>query len=405
MHRHHLAAGLTWLLCALAAPAWAQDLPKWLVEAQAREARLPAAVALVSEDGWLRTQVPGRVDGKVVRQDQSYPFSIVVDDNLTVYCEVVQGSRDLAQLLVEGAEAGLGQYEKNGATIEARFVERTDAGAVGPHAFMALQWIYRVKQKGEQRVGALHQFAAHVHGGVLNCAHDQLGYTKTFQTLTRTLVSELRTDAASPSFREITMMSVDGAPVGVATTSMSVDADGDTKVVHAGSVLIQVTPGRLVSEDTYEVQWVRPDGSLINAVQVKASNGQLSQDMALKRTDGAWRASGSIEGKAVDVALTDEPASFIAQARARQQLMARSDAVGASTSSMTWSALDPVRLIPSRATVLSAQGADAFAVREELGEVKMDVVLDRQAGTLVSASMPIGPRTMGFQRIYRDGRF
>jgi hypothetical protein len=408
MIRTRQTVGSALLLCALSSPVAAQELPKWLVEAQSREARLPAPVALTSEDGWLRTQVPGKVAGRPVLKDQSYSFTIAVDDTLTVHCEVGTEARDLAGLLVASAEAGFAQVGKGLGEIEARIVEHTDAGAVGAHPYLGLQWLYRVKQQGQQRVGALHQFAANIGDAVLNCAHDQLGYARTFQTLTRMVASQLRTGSAeppSPAFREVSVVHIDGAPVGVGTTTLSVDADGDTKVVNSGAMLIQVTPGQLTSEDSSEVQWVRPDGSLINAVHIKASKGEFSQNMSLKRTDGVWRAGGTIEGKAVDVALSAEPTSFIAQARARRTLMARPDAVGASTASMTWSALDPVRLLNSRATVLAADGPDAFRVREELGEITMDVVLDRQTGTMLSARMPIGPRTLSFQRVYRQGSF
>ncbi|MBQ0932819.1 hypothetical protein [Ideonella alba] len=407
MIRIDRAAGLA-LLCALALPAPAQGLPAWLVEAQAREARLPAPVPLSSEDGWLRTQVQGRVDRKPVLQDEGYAFSIVVDDTLTVHCEVARESRDLARLLVVSSEAGFAQVAKSMGSVEARVIERTAAGAVGPHAFLGLQWIYRVTQKGEQRVGALHQFAANVGDAALLCAHDQVGYAKTFETLTRTLTSALRTGDAeppAPRFREIVTFSVDGAPVGVTTTSLSVDADGDTQLVSRGSTILQITPGRLVSEDSVAVEWVRPDGSLINAAQFKAANGELSHNLTLKRADGVWRASGSLDGKSIDLALSGEPASQVAQALARRQLMARADAVGASTEAMNWSGVDPTRLIKARATVLAAQGADAFSVREELGEIAMEMVLDRRTGTLLSGRMPIGPRTMSFQRIYTEGSF
>lgn len=408
MHSTIVSTALALLLAAPAGLATAQELPKWLIEAQAREAKLPPLVPLVSEDGWLRTQVHGRVDHKVVLQDDSYAFSITVDPTLTVHCEVGRGERDLANLLVQASAAGFKTLAESGSTVEARAVERTDAGAIEGHAYMGLQWIYRLKQQGEQRVGALHQFAAVVGNAMLNCAHEQVGYTRTFRALTRALVSHLRTareQAPAPVFREISVVSVDGAPVGVGVTSLSLDADGDTKVVNSASMVIQAAPGQLISQDSFDIQWVRPDGSLINAVQVKSSDGKLSEDMALKRVDGVWRASGTLEGKAIDVAITAEPSSFVAQARARRQLMAQANPVGTSTESTSWSSLDLTRLLNSRATVLAPSGTEAFVVREELGEVAMEVVLDRQTGTMASGRMSLGPRTMGFERIYRQGGF
>ena len=54
------------LLFTLAAPAGAQETPQWLKEARARESTLAEPKAVVSEDGWLRTKVPGEVKQRPV---------------------------------------------------------------------------------------------------------------------------------------------------------------------------------------------------------------------------------------------------------------------------------------------------------------------------------------------------
>ncbi len=401
------AAALLW--AAALAPLQAQDLPKWLTDAQAREAPLAAPAAVASEDGWLQARVPGGVRHKVVLESGGYSLSVVVGDALTVSCEVLRGSRDLAALLAETAEITFGQLRKANGEIEARTVEMVDAGAVDGRPYLALRWLYRARREGDVRVGGLKQFAADFGDAVVYCANDELGYVKTFDSIARTLVGGLRIEGQPVDrghFGEVSVVSIDGQPVGVARTTLKRDADGDTQVVNKGAILVQTTPGQLMWQDTVEVQWVRPDGSLINALQVKAEQGKLSEDVRLRRgDDGRWRAAGTLAGKPVDFDLGGAPNSFVTLALARRQLMARAEPVGAVSEGTTWSSLDLSRLLPTRATVLAAAGADAYAVREEMGGMVIEAVLDRSTGTMASARLPIGARTMLLQRVHRHGSF
>lgn len=396
------------LLSALVAPARAQETPKWLTDAKARESRLAEPVGVTSEDGWLQAKIPGAVKHKVTFEDGGYSLSITLGGDTTVSCEVMRGSRDLAAFLSQSADIAFEQIQKVNGTVEARALEASDAGAVGPHPFLFLQWLYRADHAGEKRVGALKQYIAALDSAVVYCLHDDLGYAKTFESVAQALTADLRTGgepAPQAHFREVSVVSVDGMRVGLAATRMTKDAEGDTKVVNMTALLLQAAPGKLVSMDASDVQWVRPDGSLINAVQARSSNGKLSEDMSLKRDDDLWRASGTINGKQIDVELAATPSSYVMLARARRQLMAQANPAGASADGLAWSALDLTRLLPSRATVLAPVSADRFSVREELGGVAMEAVLDKQTGTMVSAKMPLGPRTMNVERVYRHGDF
>jgi hypothetical protein len=390
------------LLCVMVGATQAQDLPKWLTDAKAREARLAEPIDVASADGWLRTKVHGALKQEIVENDETYEINIAVEEDVIVSCVVLRGSRDLAALLARTAKATFEEIQKNNGAVEARVVEASDAGAVGPNPYMSLQWLYRVDLKGEKQVGALKQYAAALDDAVVFCAHDDLGYSRTFEAVTRTLTTHLRTRGAA-----VSAVSLDGTRVGVATTTMTKDADGDTKVVNASALLLQTAPGQLVAQDVSDVQWVRPDGTLINAVQVKSSNGAMSEDMALKQQDGEhrWQVSGTISGKQIDVELQGAPSSYVAQAKARRALMAQASPVGASTDALTWTSLDLTRLLSARSTVLAPVGTDHYAVREEVGGVAIEAVLDKQTGTMVSAKMPLGPRTMNFERLYRHGDF
>ncbi|MFN7609830.1 MAG: hypothetical protein ACK5QX_02675, partial [bacterium] len=238
--------------------------------------------------------MPGEVQHQVERQSDAYSLMIRLGKELTVSCQVMQEPRDLAALLAETAEISFGELRKTNGEIEARAVQSSDAGAVGKHPFLALRWLYRARVKGEARVGGLQQFAADLGNATVYCANDELGYSRTFDAVARALSTGVRLDGkpVEPGyFGEITVISIDGQRVGVASTSFTRDADGDTQVSNKSALLLQRTPGQLIYQDVVDIQWVRPDGSLINAVQVKAEQGRLTENLRLNPDqEGRWKA-------------------------------------------------------------------------------------------------------------------
>ncbi|TDM06057.1 MAG: hypothetical protein C4K60_15460 [Ideonella sp. MAG2] len=249
---------------------------------------------------------------------------------------------------------------------------------------------------------------AAVDQAVVYCAHADLGFVKTFDTVSKALTRHLTIQGEpvpKAHFREVSVMSLDGMRVGVGTTTMTKDADGDTKVVTVSAMVIQSAPGKLITKDSYRVEWVRPDGSLINALESAASNGELSEDVALKRTDGRWMVSGSLEGKEIEAELPSAPRSFVEMARDRRQLMAQPNPEGAKTEAMAWMSPDLTRLVPIRATLLKPVGTTGFGSREELSGIVMEAVLDKSTGTLISAKIPIAARQLAVDRVFLQGEF
>jgi hypothetical protein len=396
------------LLCSLAAPTTAQELPKWLVEAKAREAKLGDLTEVSSTDGWLKTKVPGSVASKVTLDDEAYQIGIQLDGSVQVSCEVLKGTKDIARLMSRTSEITFEALQKLHGTIEFKAIEAADAGALEGIPFMTQQWIYRANLNGEKKVGGLKQFVASLDQAVVYCAHDELGFAKTFDTVSKALTRHLTIQGEQvpkTHFRDVSVMSLDDTRVGVATTTMAKDADGDTKVVTVSAMVIQTAPGKLVTQDKYRVEWVRPDGSLINALESKASNGELSAEVALKRTDGRWKVSGSLAGKEIEAELPSAPRSFLEMARDRRQLMAQANPEGAKTEAMAWMSPDFTRLVSVRATLLKPVGSTGFGSREELSGLVMEAVLDKSTGTLISAKMPIAARQLSVDRVFLQGEF
>ena len=125
------------LLCAAALAAQAEDVPQWLVEAKARESRLAQPTDVASEDGLLRAQVPSTLKKKVVLEDGSYSVAIGLEAGIEISCEVFPGSHDLAAILAKTSETSFVEIQKVNGTVEARALESSGAGAVGPYPYLS----------------------------------------------------------------------------------------------------------------------------------------------------------------------------------------------------------------------------------------------------------------------------
>jgi hypothetical protein len=383
--------------------------PKWLQEARAREGVLGEVTAIVSEDKWFRAKIPGKVTDKIEFTEGSYTVNVSVG-SATIACEVLREDADAALLIRNAAEISFEQLGKANGKIEAREVEKAFVGAAGSNAYLATQWVYRVENKGEKLLGGLKQFVSVTDAGVVYCAHDELGYTQSFLAVARALAESIENEqskAKTPYYREISTVHFDGVPAGVTKFSLTRDADGDTQAMVIGSMLLQVSPGKLTTQDSAEVQWIRPDGTLINASQSKVEDGTLTENATLKLdATNKWRAEGDLRGKKFSATIDGSaPNTILQQAYARRELLGQEKAVGAEVAGSIWTSGDLTRFVPIKATVLKALDAERFSVREEMGPVAIDAVIEKSSGMMTNGSIAMGPRTMTIERVYKQGSF
>ena len=392
------------------APAASAKEPRWLKDARAREARQLEKASVRSTDGYFTATIPGKVLNEVTENDGTYLISLNIGSEVPMTCEIFVESFGLAEMLHTASELTFKDIEQNVGKIEARLVERTDAGVIAASPFLAADWVYRVNDGKTVMVGGLKQIAAVKDGHDLYCAHVDLGYSKTFQDVTRSFVESVRfaETLSNPYFVEISTASLGEARVGVMVVTMERDAEGDSKVVASTSLALRVTPDTLRTHDSVHVQWVRPDGSLINASHVNGLNGEVEAALALTPDEeGEWRVKGEFKGKTIDQALTPNraPASWIEISHARRKLFERENVVGTQLTAEQWTDLDLTRLLESRTTVLKVLDGERLSVQESLGGVTVEHVLDKSTGTPVRTVMPVGPVSIELERVYIQGSF
>jgi len=397
---------------AALSPAVDAQEPAWLAEARARESGTMKARTIESGDDGFRATVPARLSGKVEVADDSYSMTLDIGSESPVQCEVIRGGFDPANLLRAAADITFAEVEPIHGKIEKKAVERIDAGVVGHSPLLEIDWIYRANDGSGPRLGAIKQAAAQKGGHGIYCAHIELGYSQTFRNVVRSLVESLQMPDAEGHgeayFFELETMRTNDMNVGVSMIRLVRDEDGDTKATTLSSMLLPAGEGTVQAQDSYTTEWLRPDGSLINAAHVEIRNGEIESNLRLtEQDDGQWWVEGEHMGKALEQSIAADvaPASLVQQAWQRRELLDAEDPVGRQLTGKVWLSADPTRFSDWHARVTGAVGAGEYSAQETVAGLVFDTVLETSTGLPVRFSMPLGPMTLTAQRAAVHGHF
>jgi hypothetical protein len=155
------------------------------------------------------------------------------------------------------------------------------------------------------------------------------------------------------------------------------------------------------------LQRSHPDGTLINTVHVAVENGELTTNLRLAPAgEMQWKVEGQYMGKPLNelIEAADTPSSALGIALARRQMLASGEAVGSEGRGWQWTSGDPTRFHELTTTVLAAAEGGSFNGREHLAGMTAELVMDTN-GSVLSASMEIGPSVMQMERVHVQGSF
>jgi hypothetical protein len=374
--------------------AHAADEPKWLKDARARELKSLKPSEIKSKDGWFRVNTPGKLVGSIEKAEGSYSVELDIGGDSSVHCEVYPDGVDLANALRITLDGAFKNIEASQGKLEVRALETTDAGAYGAVPYITVSWIYRVSTDKGPMLGAFKQFVMEKGKQAVYCAHNDLGYTRTFETITRAFADTLQTEAppVTPHYFEVATASMSGNKIGVMVSSLEKDTEGDIRARQITAMFIATDDGNVRSQDSTQIQWLRSDGSLINAATADVGNGELENDLSLKETDGVWTVEGEVQGKVVKTSLPkdSQPGSWLTQAWQLRELLAAPDAVGREHTIGMWIAENPEKLTVTKTKILAKRGDQAFTARADVGGMSADLLLDKASGMATAADIKVG---------------
>lgn len=397
------------VLLSLAPRVRAQD-PQALIDLRAREGKDLTPQAIRSKDGVFTGRVLGKVPNEIVRDSGVYALDIDIGSETHASCEVVVEGFDLASALLAAAGRTINEFALQYGTLTQRILERTEAGAFGSNAYLALDWLMVIENDGQSRVGVLKQIGVSIGTRALYCAHLEPGFSKSFRAAAQTLAESIRfRDAGTvPFFTEVRVARQAGATAGVQTLTMERTADGTTLLQTRSSFILRTTAATSVAYESHYREQIRASGALAQAVQLTSINGALVTEVTLSPLKAdRWQVRGEVEGRAVDEVLAApvRPSTTIQEARARRALFAQKPGTGTPLTATRWTGAAPTRLITTRTTAISVVDATRIVAREEMDGRATDVVLDRATGLPAQSSITIGALAVELERVHVRGAF
>lgn len=399
-------------LLSLAVSACASDpsMPQWLLDARAREAEPMRTSALRSADGFFRAKVPATQIGTIGNSGDAYLVQFDIGATAPMECFLYRKGLDPAASL---AMIAAGTFEAIGASlgeVDFKTIDAVDAGAMGGSPYLYVSWLYRIKGEAGLQMGEVKHLTTQSGGRTLHCLHNELGYTQTFRRVAAALVQTVkygRPLRARPYFTQVSTLTIGGQHVGFEQTTLTRDAEGDTRVDLRTSIALPVSSDTLRTSDSFGVEFADSEGRLINQVHVENLNGELVTNVALDpQADGSWRVSGTYETKEISAELRAErpPTSWLGEVFALRRTLAK-QGVGSELSLIRWMpGADPEQLIDERLSIESQVEPDRYGARLRMADLEADLVVDAK-GSITQGSVDFGFGHMAIERVYVGGRF
>lgn len=317
-----------------------------------------------------------------------------------ISCFVYKEEGDVGGAAVRLGIAGIELIEREFGNFEVKRINGFYADVAGGVAYHGVEWLL-ASSGGSAQPKAI---SANKHGRGLACLHFDLGYRQTFERVFRGLLESFsdETPPPAPYYSEVIVSKLGDLKVGIESTRLTLDQDGDTEIRTASSLLIPVSASELATTTSSGRSWSRPNGTLINAHVTEGDEADDHTSLNLKWVDDeAWRVSGTFQGKELDSLLPHiEPIDtklreFIVLTSVLKPKGDQSNAV------MTeWVPnIDPTDVIQSKITT---RAGNPLAVRIEAAGISFDLIRG-EAGLIESAAFGIGSATLDMKVIYREG--
>ena len=314
------------LMCVLLIGCSGRRDNEWVRSIRAREANLPSTRQIGSAEAAFLADVPAAMLGPVTPSDDASYLSLSIGSDSPIECAFYYDEVEAASTLRMLAEQVFDDLAaRNGFPVE-RSVERIDAGAIAGSPFLSVDWQYQMQRGVGEIVGELRQMIASREGRSIYCVHHENGYAASFERVFRALIASLRFssyDKLRPYFTQLDEASVSGDIIGYTSTSLTVEEDGDPRIVRYSARLSRRGDGRLSARDVTKVEHTTLDGAVRGALFTDFRDGELVSSLLLEDMNGvAWQVSGQHDGKDVRaifeaVALS----SWLADARVFRELM------------------------------------------------------------------------------------
>lgn len=239
------------------------------------------------------------------------------------------------------------------------------------------------------------------------CVHDEFGYEKTFLESAKAFCDSIEypDKVVAPSYAELQIARINGAPVGFSKTTIAVEG-AKRRYTDVTTLLLPALANELQVEDNYSVEVVDQDLRLDTGAWVTASSGHIDLNVQVKRVKGgSYHYGGEFQGKKIDGDFkTKDGKGLPSSLSIARELSGR----GKGSAPFSFEAasyhpsVDPTT--PMVTKYFRERGDAESSVRQQMGKTTMTGILD-ELGVLKKGEMPIGGASLTLERTFVRGKF
>lgn len=366
---------------------------------EAREAKPLEARPFASKDGSLQGKLESSGQLKVEHHDIFTQVTAPIGSEAPVVCMIYDQDLKvgfaLTKALASVTSAGKAKFAKVGLEgLEAM------AGAAGVYA----TGIYQIEQGEQKGIGSLKLFFhAGLEHGVM-CLHDELGYKKSFASLTRNLVESLsfKRTFENPRVIEVSRVKLGEQLVGF-SQSLLVDMPNGVPVsISTSSRLMPVAPGEVATGDSIVILGLDGERRILTGKYEEYDGAEESLAINIRRAEaGRYSYEGTSHHKPIkgDFKVREKKGllSGVARDAMVAELVRAKKKQSLKFEDYTPSS-DPTRV---EQTTVTVDGA-ARKLTMQWESVSLDASLDEQ-GYVDTGTAHVGKINLSIERLFRKG--
>lgn len=383
-------------------PTLAMDgWPEWLIEGMAAESPGLEAFSFEIPDRGFSGNLIGEPLSEPQDIDIGWYISTDIGSGTPMECWVLTSAVDPASMALNIADVSMNAVAETSGALADQFVYYIDGGVIGEFRYLAFEKLYTVGDVPNRVMGHTKVRIAIMDGLKIACGHNQIGYRETFARGFERLVTEAEFERlpVQPFLRQIIRSTMQDQVIGVLETSYAIDEDGDLAISTVDSSLVPVDGATVMSSDSFEYSFWKPDGELINVRSASSSNGELDTNLDLSLSEnGGYTVSGEFQGKELQAEIeTDDRILSDVDLMLETQRMIADPERNSMTAKIWEPSADPTRLLEATLQ-FEPDGRDELKVIASFGPMNMRMQMD-EYGNLLNGSMKMGAITVAMERI------
>lgn len=366
-------------------------------ELLARELKPLAKQKIQAADVGLSGEVEAVAAPQVSKQDKVTMIEIPVGTQAAIQCfvhpEEIDAGGTVAQLLREA-----------GKQVDLQEVRTAAIHVVKDSPVVFVRAVYLDKPThslvGEYKIAVYPDSTTPVF-----CAHDEAGYSESFQRIVEGFVGSLkRAGATTPTPRmvEIHLTTVDGHLIGFERRETVDVKKGESTSEQTSCMLLPRSATELMTDDTIDIQQYDAKRRVVEQKHVKSVNGEVTTVLSAKRKGAEYVVTGKADGK--EVSATFKPADragLASRPLVTQWLKER--LLGGKTKQLKVEEYQPDLDAAKPVEIVYDRTGTGREIQLTVGKAQVKAVLD-ELGLVEKMEMPAGKSTVSGTRAFLRGK-